>query len=323
MMRFGQHCNRIGGSVSITADSIEDQINTKLKKDKVADSFQARFQDWGLDVSLIGVQDEYRVPETAFLLWGRHAGVDKQTIMNLWGKLKEKTPQNLVRSLGVNYAKHPQKTDAMNVKLKELNGQLEKIKSPAADIPHIKTKGVKNNLAQENNIRGFGKKFAIGKISKKVRDVIINRSNRTDLLEKQFTFKSNMTLQECFAPFVRPGHDGQPEVKEILFKGPFKALNLTMKAAIEKLMRGETIERELNSLNEAFNKACESSTISSGVKKIEEMKISYLEQLNAMVEANGTQRANSIQSTAAATITLESGAEIRGVALKDKTKEPG
>ena len=28
-----------------------------------------------------------------------------------------------------------------------------------------------------------------------------------------------------------------------------------MKAAIEKLMRGETIERELNSLNEAFNKA--------------------------------------------------------------------
>ena len=45
---------------------LRDQITAKLKKDKVANSFQARFQDWGLDVSLIGVQDEYRVPETAF-----------------------------------------------------------------------------------------------------------------------------------------------------------------------------------------------------------------------------------------------------------------
>ena len=80
-----------------------------------------------------------------------------------------------------------------------------------------------------------------------------------------------------------------------------------MKAAIEKLIQGETIERELNSLNEAFNNACESSTISSGVKKIEEMKISYLEQLNAMVKANDIQRANSIQNTVAATITLETG----------------
>ena len=323
---WGNIATELAGSVSITPGSIEDQINTKLKKDKVADSFQARFQDWGLDVSLIGVQDEYRVPETAFLLWGRHAGVDKKTIMNLWGKLEEKTPQNLVRSLGVNYAKHPQKTDAMNVKLKDLNGQLEKIKSPAADIPHIKTTGDKNNLAQENKIRDFGIKVAKGKISKKVREVIINRSNRTDLLKKQFTFKSNMTLQECFAPFVRPGHDGQPEVKEILFKGPKKQLenlNSTMKAAIEKLMRGETIEGELTKLNEAFNKACDDSAISPHVIDIENMKIHYLEQLNAMVKANDTQLAKSIQSTAAATITLDSGAEIRGVALKDKTKEPG
>ena len=74
---WGNIATELAGSVSITADSIEAEINTKLKKDKVADSFQARFQDWGLDVSLIGVQDEYRVPETAFLLWGRHAGVDK------------------------------------------------------------------------------------------------------------------------------------------------------------------------------------------------------------------------------------------------------
>ena len=57
---------------------------------------------------------------------------------------------------------------------------------------------------------------------------------------------------------------------------------------------GETIERELNKLNEAFNKVCTSSTISSGVKKIEKMKISYLQAINAMVEANRTQRANSI-----------------------------
>lgn len=323
---WGNIATELAGSVSITADSIEDQINTKLKKDKVADSFQARFQGWGLDVSLIGVQDEYRVPETAFLLWGRHAGVDKQTIMNLWGKLKEKTPENLVRSLTVYCTKRPKITAEMTRELNGLTDQLAKIKSPAADIPHIKTKGVKNNLDQENNIRGFGKKFAIGKISKKVRDVIINRSNRTDLLEKQFTLKPTMTLQECFAPFVRPGHDGQPEVKEILFKGPKKELenlNSTMKAAIEKLMRGETIEGELKSLNEAFNMACKSSTISSGVKKIEEMKIRYLEQLNAMVEANDTQRANSIQSTAAATITLESGAEIRGVALKRQNEGTG
>ena len=74
--------------------------------------------------------------ETAFLLWGRHAGVDKQTIMNLWGKLKEKTPQGeFSKKPWGELRKTSQKTDAMNVKLKELNGQLEKIKSPAADIP--------------------------------------------------------------------------------------------------------------------------------------------------------------------------------------------
>ena len=80
-----------------------------------------------------------------------------------------------------------------------------------------------------------------------------------------------------------------------------------MKAAIEKLIRGETIEVELTKLNEAFNKACTSSTISSGVKKIEKMK----NRLRGAIKYHGRERIvlnepTRIQRIAAATITLES-----------------
>ena len=44
----------------------------------------------------------------------------------------------------MNYKNQPHLTDEMNGKLKGLNEQLKKIKSPAADIPHINTKGVKS-----------------------------------------------------------------------------------------------------------------------------------------------------------------------------------
>ena len=48
------------------------------------DSFKARLNDWSLDLSLIGINDEDRIPERAFQLWGRHAGIDRQTIMGIY-----------------------------------------------------------------------------------------------------------------------------------------------------------------------------------------------------------------------------------------------
>ena len=318
-------------------DEIKYAVVKKIDAEDIEAAFKKRWLNWSRDVSLLSIRDNI-VPETAFLLWGRHAGVDKQTIMNLWGDVDPKTPKGLVNELRSYYKNHHQLTSGMNGKLNGLTDQLAKIESPAADIPHIKTRGVEKKLKWGINWRKFGINQIARKIAKKFQKLIIRRSIRTDLLEKQFTLKPTMTLQECFAPFVRPGHDGQPEVKEILFKGPFKAsestnkedmkakieaLNKTMKAAIEKLMRGETIEGELTKLNEAFNNACEISAISPQVIDIEKMKINYLEQLNAMVEANDTQEANRIQRTDAATITLDNGAEISDVALKRQNEGTG
>ncbi|MGC6366725.1 MAG: hypothetical protein ACON35_01845, partial [Candidatus Marinamargulisbacteria bacterium] len=318
-------------------DEIKNVVIKKIAAEDIEAAFKKRWLNWSRDVSLLSIRNNI-VPETAFLLWGRHAGVDKQTIMNLWGDVDPKTPKGLVISLKDYCKDHLQLTPGMNHKLNGLQHQLEEIERPTADIPHIKTRGVEDKLNNVVKTTGEIKGKKAEEIQRRVRGVIAERSNRTDLLKKQFTLKPTMTLQECFAPFVRPGHDGQPEVKEILFKGPFKALestnkedmkakikalNKTMKAAIEKLIQGETIEGELKSLNEAFNNACESSAISPHVKEVEKMKIDYVKQLNAMVEANDTQEANSIQRTDAATITLNRGEEISDVALKRQNEGTG
>ena len=69
------------------------QIKEKMGKSSIEESFMKRLDDWSLDVSLIGINDEDRIPERAFQLWGRHAGIDRQTIMGIYSRVASGEPK--------------------------------------------------------------------------------------------------------------------------------------------------------------------------------------------------------------------------------------
>ena len=274
------------------------RINDKMGKDSIEDSFKARLNDWSLDLSLIGINDKDRIPARAFQLWGRHAGIDRQTIMQIYEN-PSKTPtgesnlEQFIKDLQkyckskIEYGGKPSSKIALLTTMEKELGSLEtRLKTD------VKNQKDENLIDTRNVLISVQKKTTPDKLlntsaielQRRIRGVISRRVNRSNLIEKQFTFDAGKTMAQLIAPLARPGHDGKLEAKAILHDSLLGKLDSDEKKQFMALVQDiiddklignkeilQTIQTKINGLQQ--------SDLVGTTERVETKKIEYLDKL--------------------------------------------